>query len=441
MGAVLTLARKDLRVLSRDGFAMFWTLAFPLVYALFFGAIFGDEGDEDGRGRISVALVDEDGSAVSAALVQRLAEHESVSVSRDEAGATVLLHALADAQEQVRKGRLAAYLRIPAGWGDDPYRVYTGGQDGLSLELGVDPGRQAEAGFLQGILMEATFGGLSERFRDPAAMQTDIGRAREEIAKADDLSPVQKLVLGRFLGAVQTFVGEIDPEFLAQGPGGGGDDGGADLVTVVDVTRERGHQPHSTFEITFPQASVWGLMSVAIGFAITIVRERTTGTLLRLRIAPITRAQLIAGKGLGCFLACVLMQALLVVFARLALGVRIGDPLLAGLAMACTSVCFTGLMMTVSVMGKTENAVAGASWGLLMPFAMIGGGMIPLIAMPDWLITASNFSPFKWAILAMEGAVWRGFTLGDMALPCGVLLGIGAVFFALGVAIFRRIDG
>jgi len=76
-----------------------------------------------------------------------------------------------------------------------------------------------------------------------------------------------------------------------------------------------------------------------------------------------------------------------------------------------------------------------------MPFAMVGGGMIPLIAMPGWLAKASVVSPFKWAITAIEGAVWRGFTLADMALPCALLLGMGALFFVVGVAIFRKVDG
>ncbi len=41
--------------------------------------------------------------------------------------------------------------------------------------------------------------------------------------------------------------------------------------------------------------------------------------------------------------------------------------------------------------------------------------------------------PIKWAILGIEGAVWRGFTLGEMMVPCAILLGFGAVCFAVGV--------
>jgi ABC-2 type transport system permease protein len=75
---------------------------------------------------------------------------------------------------------------------------------------------------------------------------------------------------------------------------------------------------------------------------------------------------------------------------------------------------------------------------VLLPMAMIGGGMIPLVAMPAWLAALSDVSPVKWGILALEGAVWRGFTLGDSALPCGILLAVGGVGFVVATVVFRR---
>jgi len=441
MNAVLALAKKDLILLLRDKFALFWILAFPLMFALFFGAIFGDEGG-GGRGALSLSIVDEDESEGSRALVQRLADNESVRIARvgEAEDAPLETVGLEAARETVQKGRKTAYVRIPRGYGENPYAVFGGGGDERpALEIGIDPGRRAEAGFLQGVLMEAVFGALQDRFTDEDVLRGDLSQAREEVAAAEDLSGGQKLVLSTFLGAVDVFLEQFDlDQVFAEAEGGGM--GGASFE-VVDVTRDRGNQPRSTFDITFPQALVWGLMSVAMGFAITLVRERSSGTLLRLRMAPLGRAQLLGGKALACFVGCMGTMGVLLAFGSVALGVRVDSVPLLLVAMSCTAACFTGLMMTISVMGKTEAAVAGSSWGLLMPFAMVGGGMIPLIAMPDWLVKVSVVSPFKWSITAVEGAMWRGFGPADMVLPCVVLLGIGAAFFALGVAVFRRVEG
>ena len=67
-----------------------------------------------------------------------------------------------------------------------------------------------------------------------------------------------------------------------------------------------------------------------------------------------------------------------------------------------------------------------------MPMSMIGGGMIPLFVMPPWLVSLSAISPVKWAILALEGATWRGFGAGDMLLPCLVLIAVGLTAFLVG---------
>jgi ABC-2 type transport system permease protein len=97
-------------------------------------------------------------------------------------------------------------------------------------------------------------------------------------------------------------------------------------------------------------------------------------------------------------------------------------------------------MMLLSVLGQTEQAVGGSASAIMVVMAMFGGGMIPLIAMPDWMQTASNISPVKWGILALEGAIWRGFSASEMLLPCGILLAVGAISFALGVRILARRD-
>ena len=96
--------------------------------------------------------------------------------------------------------------------------------------------------------------------------------------------------------------------------------------------------------------------------------------------------------------------------------------------------------MLVSVMGRTEQAVAGAGWAIMLVQSMVGGGMVPLMFMPSWMKVLSNFSAVKWGIYAFEGAIWRGFTLHDMIFPVMVLTLIGIVTFVIGVTILIRYD-
>jgi ABC-2 type transport system permease protein len=68
---------------------------------------------------------------------------------------------------------------------------------------------------------------------------------------------------------------------------------------------------------------------------------------------------------------------------------------------------------------------------------MLGGGMIPLYIMPGWMTTTGNFSQAKWEVLALEGAIWRGFSMQEMLLPCSILILFGAVCFIIGARTFK----
>jgi ABC-2 type transport system permease protein len=227
--------------------------------------------------------------------------------------------------------------------------------------------------------------------------------------------------------------GDNEPEFLLA------------RIETIDVTREIPEgstealvrQLRSRWDISFPQAMMWGVLACAAGFAITIVRERKQGTFLRLQIAPVTRAHVLAGKALACFLA-VLGVVLVMVTLGVWLGMRPRSPALLALASISVAVCFVGIMMLMSVIGKTEESVSGAAWGANMIMAMFGGAMVPLVFMPSFMKPLSNFSPVKWSVLALEGSIWRGFTFGEMLLPCLVLIVVGAMSMAIGWALLSR---
>jgi ABC-2 type transport system permease protein len=217
-------------------------------------------------------------------------------------------------------------------------------------------------------------------------------------------------------------------------------------VETIDVTRQYPKDSaealvrklRSQWDVSFPQAMLWGILACAAGFAITIVRERKQGTFLRLQVAPVSRAQVLAGKATACFLAVLSVIAIMVALVTW-LGMRPERPLLLALAAVCIAFCFVGIMMLMSVIGKSEEAVSGAAWGANMLMAMFGGGMIPLVFMPKFMKTLSDFSPAKWSVLALEGSIWRGFSFAEMLTPCAVLVGVGAVCLAIGGMILSRV--
>jgi ABC-2 type transport system permease protein len=418
MRSLMVLAFKDLLLLTRDWMALIFALVIPLLFALFFGTLYGGSR---GAG-MKVAVVDEDDSPASRALVGRLERSAALKVSRP---------GRAEAQEEVRKGELAAFVVIPAGYGE---KLNFFGGDSTALQVGIDPSRRAEEGYLQGLLMEAVYAGFQEQFTQPQQMRQSIERAKKDVARAPDLKPLQRKVLETFFQATDDFLAQAPQQGLERGPSWQ-----PVKLERIDVAHFE-KRPRSAYEVTFPSSVLWGVLGSVTCFAVSLVAERRGGTLLRLRVAPLTLGQVLAGKGLACFLASVLVAVVLLGIGWRLLGVRLNRPLELAAAIACTAFCFSGIMMLVSTLGKTEAAVSGGAWGIFLPMAMLGGGMVPLFMMPEWLQVASNVSPVKWGVLALEGAVWRDFTWGDMLLPCAVLVGVGLVTFGLGVGLLSRQD-
>jgi len=421
MRSILILALKDLLLLWRDKSGLFWVAAFPLLYAIFFGSIFSSSGG--GSRAISVAIADQDSTTGSAEFI--------AEIEKSDALKPILLD-FEEAKDRVRRGKVTAYILIEKGFGDFGGMFFMGSPP---IRIGVDPSRKAEAGYLKGIVTRLLFKMTQKEMSDSDKMISRMKDAEIDIAGDTSLTDGQRSTLQNLFSSLGQFYDQAGSSKINL------QDSQMGKIKVESVERETiGSAPRSYYDISFPQAIIWGLIGCAASFAISIVTERTKGTLLRLRLAPISGVQILAGKGVACFFACSAVILLLLIFGKLVFGVAISNPVNLALATFGAAFCFVGIMMFMSVLGKTERAVAGSGWSILMVMAMTGGGMVPAMVMPGWMKAISQFSPVKWAIYGLEGAIWRGFSFSEMMQPFGILFGIGVLFFAVGAIVMSRSD-
>jgi len=417
--AVLALTGKDLRLLSRNRATLFFALGWPILMALFFGYVFGGGGE---KGRIPVAFVDEDRTAESAQLLSRL---------QATAGLEVTPSIREEGTRLVRQGKRSAAVIVPRGYGLASERLFHGAP--RKLELEVDPARKAEGSMLEGILTGAAMQSMQDLFTNPVKTRGMVDRSIVDLDAAP--GSTDKESTRKFLGELRTFVER--PRQTAEGGSSGAGQGWKPLEIELREVRNEKVGPRSAFDFTFPQGILWGVIGSALGFALSLVSERTRGTLMRLETSPLSRLDVLTGKALACFLTIAAVESLLLALGAVFFGIRPASWAMLAAAALSVAVCFVGIMMTVAVLGKTEQSASGLGWAIMMPLAMFGGGMIPLFVMPSWMQTVSNVSPVKWGILALEGATWRGFSPSEMALPLGVLLLVGVAGFGLGVRLFR----
>ncbi len=431
---LLILAMKDIRLLLRDRMGLFFVVAFPILMGIAFGLVgAGFAGDGHDRKEAVVLVVDGDDSPMSRRFLEHLDEADDVAV-KDASD-------VESARRQVLAGKALAVLRIPKGFGETAGVFWS---EKPPLGLGVDPSRKAEGAMLQGRLMEAAGRLMQDRFRDPASLRPIVKKTRRQLAENGDIPEATRSALDVLFRAIDDLAVTTTEEGGDEDTAGRGGSGPSmEILRLESIDVRRARKPgvetklRSRWDISFPAAILWGILSCMGSFAVSIVKEKQSGTLFRLRAAPIGSEQILLGKGLACMLTALGVIALMMGLGA-ALGIQLQSPGLLLLAALCTAFGFSGLMMLMSVLGKTEQAVAGAGWALIVTMAMFGGGMIPLAFMPSFMVKISNFSPVKWGILSFEGAIWRGFTLGDMLLPCVVLVGMGLVGYLLGFTRLRR---
>ncbi len=436
MNAVLAIAIKDLVLLSRDRANAFFTFVFPILLAIFFGVIFRGSGDGSG-GKLSIALVDEDASQRSALLVADLRADTALAVVFESGEPAAPLSREAGLS-LVRRGKADACIIIPKGFGEAVGGFMAGNQ--MKLEGLVPPGRSAEAGLLTGKLNELAFRQMTRGFSDPEQMKQNLSAARKALASAPGVSPLQKGAFEALFSSVQNLSESSRTPQSGKASAAPADAPLANWrpvdVAITEIKAER-EGPTNSFEISFPQGVVWGLMGCVTAFGLSLANERTRGTLMRLTTAPISRRQIILGKALSCFIACVLVQALLLATAMIFFSVEVANWPMMAVAVLASSLGFVGVMMAMAGLSRTEGGGSGMGRAVILILAMIGGGTIPLFFLPPFMQTLSSISPFKWATLAFEGALWRGFTPADMALPAAVLLAFCIGGFAIGLSAMR----
>ena len=435
MTAVIQMAIKDLRILFRDRLGAFFILVFPILMGLFFGLIMG--GNSGGStAAMRIVVVDQDQSEMSRKFIESLKKNEAVSIE---------LANLEWARDGVRKGSRIGLVVLPKGFGDTAGILWS---TPPQIQLGIDPSRLAEAGMIQGFVMEAMGSLVGERFRQPKQFKPLIEDAKKQLDSDYEVNPLTRRLMSNYFQSLETLMDSMagiqvaEDSELSLKTGGNfqfADIQSLDISREIDPNSQAGQlqKLRSRWDISFPQAMMWGVLGCVAGFSISVARERTLGTMVRLQVAPLSRFQILAGKALACFIAVIGVIGMLTLLG-MGLGMRPANFMALAVAAISIACCFVGIMMTLAVLGKTEQSVSGIGWAANMVMAMLGGAMIPVMFMPAFLQSASVVSPITWSILAIEGAIWRQYTMAEMVFPCLILIGIGATGFVIGTQVLSR---
>jgi ABC-2 type transport system permease protein len=180
-------------------------------------------------------------------------------------------------------------------------------------------------------------------------------------------------------------------------------------------------------------AFVLTLMS-AMMTAISITREKETGTMEMLLVSPIRPGAIVAGKVTPYIVLAFVSVVLVLIAARTVFDVPLRGSLLLLLA-ECALYILTALALGIVISTKAptqRTAMVFALAGLMMPTMLLSGFIFPLDSLPGWLRAIANLVPARWFLLVVRGIMIKGAGLATLWQETLVLIGMTLFFLGVG---------
>lgn len=421
---LVAMVRKDLLLFFSDPRAVILTFAVPIAIASFFGAIFSGPKTDAQQARIPIAIVDQDGSAVSAGIVASAQADKTFTVRTATAD---------EARDQVRRGRSTVGVIIPKGFGDAAGRAFFSGGDKPQVDLLYDPSHAMELAMVRGILTQHVMEAVSkEMFSGPGGRKV-VDDAIKSLDKTG-MPPAQQKVLGEMLKSVQTFYGQQD----AGGAGGRAPGFGMPYQVREEAVTARANFPYNGYAHSFAGMGIQFILFAAASLGIEILLERQLGLWKRLRSAPLSKLTLLGGRVVSMTLVSLMSLLVSFGFAMIVFGVRIHGSVIGFLGVVTASAFMAatfGLM--IAALGRTPAATRGITTFAILIMVMLGGAWVPTFVFPAWLQQVTVIVPARWAVDGLDAMTWRGIGLSGAVAPTLVLLGFAALFWTVAVMRFR----
>ena len=391
MGAVLLIARHDLRRRLRDRTAIVTAFVAPLVMAAIVGFAFGRSSG--GGGFLRVAIADEDRTAASAGAIDTVVANAGL-------GAVVRLVKVPDeatARSQFRTGSAGAAVVVHRGFGG----LFNGHSPGGVLVEAITTDRRTYAQQVAQSVVRGIYGVVSTNaltVRTTAGAGPVTPAQFEAISAAMRAQPPPMRIVDDGMAPKQGLLGYFGPSM----------------------------------------AIVFLFLGIGAG-ARSFLGERDTGTLSRLKAAPIGMGRVVAGK-ISAVLLLALMSILVVWIATTVVFGASWGPAPAVLALSVATVlAFGGIALLITVMSRTPQQSDATMAIVAFVLALLGGNFFPPGSLPPLLQRLALATPNGWALQGFGNLALDRGGFAEIVPALAVLLLIGAVIGAVALTRLRSL--
>jgi len=404
----ISIAFKDLQILLQDRGNLFMLFLLPLLFIVVFSGALGAIGSSGKDTRVPLAVIDLDSGKSARALIEDLDKAGGVRVELEEQ---------AKAMARLNLAEVPRVLIIPENFSRD-----IAANNPTTLRLIVHPDADIEQTDAVRRVVEGVARGMSLEIQLLEAMEQmrEMQSGVRESTDAFTTDRMQKQARSQFERA------QTEP-----------------LVAVkqkVPQAEGQKEEPLNASAFAVTGMTVLFVFLMAQKTAESIYEEKKAGTFRRLLAAPMSKAALLTGKMLPNLITGVVQSAVIFAFGILGLRliglppVTLGvEPLATVLVIVLIALCSSAFGILIAALARTEAQIGGLSTLLLWGMGFLGGGIMPLFILEQFLGPLPKIVPHYWANHALTNLMTRGLGLADVTTDMAVLLGFTALFFVIGL--------
>jgi ABC-2 type transport system permease protein len=173
--------------------------------------------------------------------------------------------------------------------------------------------------------------------------------------------------------------------------------------------------------------------------ALNIVREKELGTLEQLNVTPVTRGQFIAAKLIPLWSLGLVALTIGMLVSRFAFHVPMrGSVLLVFATASVYLLAALGIGLLVSTIVSTQQQAMFVTFFIVLVYLLMSGLFTPVRSMPVWAQWIAQANPVMHFIEIMRAVMLRGAGLAEIARSLGVLALLAVAVFSLSVRQYAK---
>lgn len=196
------------------------------------------------------------------------------------------------------------------------------------------------------------------------------------------------------------------------------------LISFKEITPNLGktEQMPNSVQHNVPAWALFAIFFIVVPLSINLVKEKSQGTSVRVRVSPTPYYIHILGKTFTYLIICIIQFSLMV-----AVGIwlfpymdlpqfdvtgKMFHLLIVTLFAGLAAIGF-GILLGTVANTQEQSAPFGATSVVVL--AAIGGIWVPVFLMPEFMQTIAKFSPMNWGLNAYYDIILRNSGLGEIA--------------------------